>query len=301
MQICVAVNFWSATRKFHTGAVVSSQAVSHLCRRMVLIYIQNGLILQGLLQRSQLHRDGLFITTCQPQQHTEPNRIKLGQHNSTETNGRPWGKGRKRNMQEGQTSNQQMLLQKYAWWWVVGRMEYQIFKSVGNRLRLVWPVHHKFSAGKQWTRFFCMISTCLCETAKRLTQVTPEVAVNLSVALLQQYSVHSLKTCYQCSDLPTHSLNGHELKIFYIVLLNAKKTGFKLWTWRKRRNMFYTSPFWNFICDIGWIWTKCRLHGNNFSQTFKKPYINFNSAKRKPSKQIQYWETPLQADKHSGS
>lgn len=69
MQICVAVNFWSATslatlgQKFHTGAVVSSQAVSQLCRRMVLIYIQNGLTSQVLLQRSHLRRDGLFITT----------------------------------------------------------------------------------------------------------------------------------------------------------------------------------------------------------------------------------------------
>lgn len=100
MQTCVAIGFWSVTslatfkQKFRFGAVVSWHAVCQLCRRMVLIYIQNGLILQALLQRSQLHRDGLYITTYQPQQHIEPNKIKPGQHNFTETGGRPRGKGK---------------------------------------------------------------------------------------------------------------------------------------------------------------------------------------------------------------
>lgn len=106
-------------------------------------------------------------------------------------------KRKKRTMQEGQTLNQQMLLQKYAWWRIVGRMEYQIFEVrfckvwVGNRVLLVWPVHHNFSVFS-WeamdTLFFASYrSVCV----KRLTQLTPEVAVNLSVALVEQHSFSS--------------------------------------------------------------------------------------------------------------
>lgn len=52
-------------------------------------------------------------------------------------------------------------------------------------------MHHKFSAGEQWKRSVCIISICLSATAKRVTQLTPEVAVNLSVAPVEQYSFSS--------------------------------------------------------------------------------------------------------------